>query len=79
MLNPGFIKRNSNSGYQVHGSTFRVSYFALLIPACQTAGRWEAGLDFLARPLVVSQEPDELRIRPGIDTFGNISLFSLEP
>jgi len=70
-------------GYQVHGSTFPdkigISYFALLIPACQTVGRWEAGLDFLARPLVVSQEPDEPCIRLGIDTFGNISLFSLEP
>jgi len=40
---------------------------------------WKAGLDFRARPLGVSQEPDELRIRLGIETFGNISLLNLEP
>jgi len=43
MLVPAkFIKRyRKYSGYQVHGSKFRVSYFALLIPACQMAGGFE--------------------------------------
>jgi hypothetical protein len=88
------------SGYQVHGSRFRVSYFALLIffelvdestngSTCFSGlfvnifefvgrnvlfiqGDLEFALDFRARPLGISQEPDELRIRLGIETFGNI-------
>ena len=40
---------------------------------------WRAGLDFGARSLSVSQEPDELRISLGIQAFENISLFNPWP
>ena len=35
-------------------------------------GDIEFALDFRARPLGVSQKPDELRIRLGIESLGNI-------
>ncbi len=60
-----------------NGSTFSSG---LLVDIFEFVGRYvlfiqgdiEFALDFRARALGVSQEPDKLRIRLGIETFGNI-------
>jgi hypothetical protein len=65
------------AGKTTNGSTCSSG---LLVDIFEFPGRYvffihgdvELALDFRARPFRISQEPDELRIRLGIETFGNI-------